>query len=163
MFRTHTPIIRSTGCQVAACGFLHPVCRWVVVLTAAAWVVCPVWKVPWTAPSKPASTCHISTSDIETLPELRGTTQTELHTPKIYLPTKIPIVTDYEIKQLNDVTPTELQKLDDVTTARHTMDTDTVLHIYDASLIQEHKRPWNSVAALYMSIIAILGAIYIHL
>jgi len=63
---------------------------------------------------------------MQTLPELRGTTQTELHTPRIYLPTKVPIVIDYVIKQLNDITSTELQKLDDVksrvTTARQTMD-----------------------------------------
>jgi hypothetical protein len=51
-----------------------------------------------------ASTCHITTSDMQTLPELSGTTQTELHTPRVYLPTKIPIMTDYEIRQLNDVT-----------------------------------------------------------
>ena len=32
MFRVHTPIIRSTGCWVAACDFLHRVFGWVVVL-----------------------------------------------------------------------------------------------------------------------------------
>ena len=76
-------------------------------------------------------------------------------------------MTDYEIEQLNDVTPTELQKLHNVksqvTLARQTMDTDTLLHIYYASQIQEHKQPWNSVAAFYMSIIAILGVLYVHL
>jgi len=36
MFRVHTPIIRSTGCWVAAYGFLHRVFGWVVVLRAAA-------------------------------------------------------------------------------------------------------------------------------
>jgi len=112
------------------------------------------------------STCHIST-DMQTLTELSGTTQTELHTPRIYLPTKIPIVTDYEIKQLIDITATELLQLDDaksrVTTARQTMDTDTLLHIYYASQIQEHRQPWNSIAAFYASIIAILGVLYIHL
>ena len=114
-----------------------------------------------------ASTYHISTSDMQTLPELSGTTQTELHTPKIYLPTKVPIVTGYEIKQLNDVTPSELQKVDDVTsrvtTARETVDTDTLLHIYYAPQIQDHKQPSNSDPAVYMSIIAILGVLHIHL
>jgi len=78
---------------------------------------------------------------MQTLPELCGTTQTELHTTRIYLPTEIHIVTDYEIKQLIDVTPTELQKLDDVnslvTKALQTMDTDTMLHIYYASQIRK--------------------------
>jgi hypothetical protein len=76
-------------------------------------------------------------------------------------------VTDYEIKQLNDVTPTELQKLDDVTsrvtTARETVDTDTLLHIFYAPQIQDHKQPSNSAPAVYMSIIAILGVLHIHL
>ena len=40
MFRVHTPIIRSSRCWVAAYGFLHQVFGWVVVLRAAAWVVC---------------------------------------------------------------------------------------------------------------------------
>ena len=30
MFRVHTPIIRSIRCGVAAYGFLHRVCGWVV-------------------------------------------------------------------------------------------------------------------------------------
>ena len=46
---------------------------------------------------------------------------------------------------------------------RQTMDTDTLLHIYYASQIQEHRQPWNSIAAFYVSIIAILGVLYIHL
>ena len=104
---------------------------------------------------------------MQTLPELSGTTQTELHTPRTYLPTKIPIVTDYEIKQLNDVTPTELQQIDDVksrvATARQTMDTDTLLYVYYASQIQEYRQPWKPITAPYMSIIAILGVLYVHL
>ena len=50
-----------------------------------------------------------------------------------------------------------------VTTARQTGDTDTLLHIYCASQIQEYRQAWNSIAASYMSIIAILGDLYIHL
>jgi len=46
MFRVHTPIIRSIRCWVATYGFLHQVCGWVVVLRAAAWVVCAVRMVP---------------------------------------------------------------------------------------------------------------------
>ena len=39
------PIIRSIRCWVAAYGFLHRVCGWVVVLRAAAWVMCMVRMV----------------------------------------------------------------------------------------------------------------------
>ena len=46
MFRVHTHIIRSIRCWVAVYGFLHGVFGWVVVLRAAALVVCAVWLVP---------------------------------------------------------------------------------------------------------------------
>jgi len=45
MFRVHTSIIRSIRCWVAAYGFLHRVFGWVVVLSAAAWVMCTVRMV----------------------------------------------------------------------------------------------------------------------
>jgi len=48
MFRVHTPFIRSIRCWVAAYDFLHRVFGWVVVLRAAAWVVCTVRMVPCT-------------------------------------------------------------------------------------------------------------------
>ena len=56
MFRVHTPIIRSIRCWVAAFGFLHRVFGWMVVLRAAAKVVCAVQMVSCdcrTAPSVP--------------------------------------------------------------------------------------------------------------
>jgi len=54
MFRVHMPIIRRIRCVVAEYGFLHRVCGMVVVLRAAAYVVCTVRMVPCgTAPSAP--------------------------------------------------------------------------------------------------------------
>ena len=48
MFRVHTPIIRSIRCWFAAYGFVHRVFGWVVVLRAAAQVVCMVQILPRT-------------------------------------------------------------------------------------------------------------------
>jgi hypothetical protein len=45
MFRVYAPIIRGIRCWVAVYGFLHRVFGWVVVLRAAAWVVCTVRMV----------------------------------------------------------------------------------------------------------------------
>jgi len=45
MFRVHTSINRSIRCLVTAHGFLHRVFGWVVVLRAAAWIVCTVRMV----------------------------------------------------------------------------------------------------------------------
>ena len=39
MFRVHTPIIRSTGCWVAAYGFLHRIFGWVLQL----YIQCSWW------------------------------------------------------------------------------------------------------------------------
>jgi len=61
-----------------------------------------------------ALTCHIYTSDVQIFPELRGTTQMELHAPKVYLPNKVTIMADYKMQQMNELSPTEIQRLDDV-------------------------------------------------
>lgn len=73
---------------------------------------------------------------------MRGRTQTEVHALKLYLANKVPIMSDYEIQQLNELVPTEIKRLVDVkyrVTSRQTMDTDLPLHIYYASLIQERQ------------------------
>jgi len=44
-----------------------------------------------------ASSCHISTNNVQILPKLRGSTQTELSTPKLYIPEKVPIIADHEV------------------------------------------------------------------
>jgi len=61
MFRAHTPIIRSIRCWVAAYGFLHRVFGWVVVLRAAAWVVCTVRMVLCTVHTTYAAALKTST------------------------------------------------------------------------------------------------------
>ena len=63
MFRVHTPVIMSIRCWVAAYGFLHRVSGWVVVLKAAAWVVCTVRMVHGTI--RTVHTTHAAAFNIQ--------------------------------------------------------------------------------------------------
>ena len=59
------------------------------------------------------SDCYVTSSEFQTLPELRGTTRTTLDAPKLYVPDNIIVVTEYEAEQLQSITPTEVQQLND--------------------------------------------------
>jgi len=115
-----------------------------------------------------ASSCHISTNEIQIFPELRGTTKTELSTPKLYLPDKVPIITDHEVQQLEDMAlTTEFQKIDElnsrITTHQQTLDLDTLLHLHHASQMQRVQPHKHSFVATSVSIVAILGVRYLYL
>ena len=88
-----------------------------------------------------SSSCHLSTNNVQILPELRETTQTELRTPKLYVLDKVPIIADHEVQQLEDMAlTTEFQKLDSINsriiTHRQTLDLDTLLHVHHSSQVQ---------------------------
>jgi hypothetical protein len=88
-----------------------------------------------------ATECYVTSDGLETLPELHGATQTELDAPKFYLPENITVATDYEIQQLQSITPTDVQQLNDIhtrmSTLQQTFDMDSLLHVHHTSLIQE--------------------------
>ena len=46
--------------------------------------------------------------------ELRGTTQTELHSPKFYIPEPLPIMANHEVQQLEEIAPTIIKELDNI-------------------------------------------------
>lgn len=99
------------------------------------------------------SMCHDSTNDVQIFPELCGANQTELNAPKLYLPDKVPIIADHEIEQLEEIPPTQVQKLDinsRVATLRQTLDIDSRFHIHHASQIQRNKLHWNCYYRLYL-------------
>jgi hypothetical protein len=115
-----------------------------------------------------SSSCHISTDDVHILPELRGTTQTELSTTKLYVPEKVPIITDHEARQLEDMAlTTEIRKLDNINsriiTHRQTLDLDTFLHVHHVSQVQQAQPQWHTFVATSVSIAAILGVLLLYL
>jgi len=87
------------------------------------------------------SNCYISTSELQTLPRLLGSSQMEFDLPKFYLPDKVPITTDHEVHQLQDIIPSDAKKLDNltsqITARRKTFDVDSLIHIHKTSLQQE--------------------------
>jgi hypothetical protein len=89
------------------------------------------------------SGCHISSPELQDFPELRGTTNTNIDPPKIFLPDKISVLNDQERQQLKDVSPPNLQRLDElytrVTESRHTYELDSFLQAHQASLYRERQ------------------------
>ena len=109
------------------------------------------------------SECHITSDEITIFPDLHGTSPAELDTPKFFLPDNISIVTNDEIQQLKDISPTDIQKLHDVhtkvTTLQRTFDVDSLLHIHLTAVL--HKQNTHCFIIITTSICAtlILGTI----
>jgi hypothetical protein len=51
-----------------------------------------------------ASTCHVSKQDYHIYPTIRRSMQTELENPHIFLPDKVPIISEHESYQLQELT-----------------------------------------------------------
>ena len=114
-----------------------------------------------------ATSCRISTIDIQIHSELQGITQTELHSPKIYIPEPLPIMADHEVQQLEEISPTILQERDNMSsrasTLRRTLDIDALLQVHHTARIQQNKLHWYSIVVTSISTIAILGVLYLCL
>ena len=71
-----------------------------------------------------SSKCYVTSNEFQLLPELHGTTQSELDSPRMYLPDNIPIATEHEIQHLQELTPKAVQQLEEirskVTAPQHT-------------------------------------------
>jgi hypothetical protein len=95
-----------------------------------------------------------SVTSLQTLQGLHGATPTELDAPKFYLPENITVATDYEIQQLQSITPTDVQQLHDIhtrmSTVQQTFDMDSLLHVHHTSLIQEKRTYWFATTLPYV-------------
>jgi hypothetical protein len=113
-----------------------------------------------------ATACHISTEDLHIYAILRGSMQTELNTPHNFIPNKIPIISQHESQQLQELAPPTLQALDGLqshlTTPLHSINVDYLLHIHKTS--QNPKLTYfGTVFINLISLILLLGALYILL
>jgi hypothetical protein len=88
----------------------------------------------------------------------------ELHTPKLYIPDQLPIMADYEMQQPEEIAPTVLQQLDNIssraTTLRQTMDIDSLLRVHHAAQLQKNQLRWHSIIVTFISTTEILGVLY---
>ena len=111
-----------------------------------------------------ASACHVSTEDLHMYPTLLGSMQTELNTPHIFLPDKVPIISQHESHQLPELKIPTLQALDSIqsllATPLHSIDIDSLLHMHQTSRKSQTEIRWHTIIIILISAISLLGLLY---
>ena len=84
------------------------------------------------------------TSDaFQIFPELHGTTQMKMNATTLQPLDNITVIADFELQQLVDIPPLEIQKLSDIhdkfTTSLQTYDVESLLHTRQTTLLQEER------------------------
>ena len=94
---------------------------------------------------------------MQTFSELHGTSQTSIEPTKLYLPENILIMADYEVQQLQEMPPLELQKLDKIhaqtTRIKRIFYVDSLLHVHHISLLHSKQTHWNLIITISISIV----------
>jgi len=87
--------------------------------------------------------------------------QTALDTPYCYVPDKVSNVADREITLLEQITPREVQQIDEVRsrviTPSQTFDVDSLFHLRQVSLHHEQRTVWHLIVTTTVCALAILG------
>jgi len=107
--------------------------------------------------------CYISYDEIQVFPELHGETQIKLEPSRLYLPARMPVVTNVEIQKLEEIMPTELQKLDDIHSRtsgyQRTFDVDSLLHLHQTYSRRDKQLHWHLIITASICVVIILGII----
>ena len=95
-----------------------------------------------------------------------------LDTPYCYIPDKVSTVADHEIPLLEQITPREVQQIDEVRsrviTPSQTLDVDSLFHLRQVSLQQDQRTFWHLIVTTTVCALAILGILcfslrsYVH-
>ena len=108
-----------------------------------------------------ATSCHISSSKLHSLPELHGSIQTELDSPNFYLPSRVPVITEREVEQLETKIPIDIKKLDSISTRvlaqRQTYDVDSLFHQHLRYIQHEEQTQWYMTLTTAIRIAIFLG------
>jgi len=111
-----------------------------------------------------ASDCHVSTEDLHIYPTLRGSMQTELDTPHIFLPDKVPIISPHDSQQLQEMIMPTLQTLDNIqsrlATPLHAIDIDSLMHMHQSAQGSQTEIRWHTIAIILTTSIVLLGLGY---
>ena len=90
--------------------------------------------------------------------------QTELNTPHIFLPDKVPVISPYESQQLHELTMPTLQALDNIQSRLakplHSIDIDSLMHVHQISQSLQTEIRWHTVAIILTTSIVLLGLGY---
>jgi hypothetical protein len=99
------------------------------------------------------TSCHISSSELRALPELRGSTQTELDSPNFYLPSRIPTITDHDAQRLEEIVPPDSKKLDYISshilTQKQTHDVDSLFQLHRTTMQHEGQLQWYTTLTYF--------------
>ena len=97
-------------------------------------------------------------------PTLRESMQTELDTPHIFLPDKVPIISPHESQQLHEMTMPTLQTLDNIqsrlATPLHAIDIDSLMHVHQSAQGSQTEIRWYTIAFILTTSIVLLGLGY---
>jgi len=89
--------------------------------------------------------------------------QLELNAPRNFLPDKVPIVTQHEFYQLQELTPPTLQALDNLksclATSQNSLEADPLLHVHQNSQQPRTQIRWHTTLIL-ISAILLSGFLY---
>ena len=110
-----------------------------------------------------ASTCHIATQELRTLPILSKAAELPLDTPQLFLPDSIPVVEGRELFKIEEAMSPETSGLDFVkerlATPRQSYDIDTLLHVHQKSVHAAQDSHWLwlvTIAACSVTAIVLL-------
>jgi len=110
-----------------------------------------------------ATGCCILTNEIYTLPELHGDSHATFVTPDMFVPDKASIITDHEVRLLDEITTAPVKQLDAIQSqsmaSQQSLDVDSLLHAHYTSLHRKRQSYWHLVITTSLcavSIIAIL-------
>jgi hypothetical protein len=90
--------------------------------------------------------------------------QTELDTPHVFLPDKVPIISQHQSHHLQELTMPTLQALGNLqsrlATPLHTIHVDSLLHLHHTSRKSQTEIRWHKIVLNLITITLLLGLLY---
>jgi hypothetical protein len=113
-----------------------------------------------------ATTCHVSSSDMQIIPTLRGSTRVELKAPRLYLSSKTPILAQHEARHLEQITPSLIRRLNDIklsaTKSHRTLDLETMFNRQNISAADRQKPQYYVIVALGATTFTTIGILFLY-
>jgi hypothetical protein len=114
-----------------------------------------------------ATKCSISTNEIYTFPELHESSDTNLDTPQMYISAKVSVVADYEMKILGEITPMEVERLNNIKSqvmaSPKIYAIASLLHAYYIFSRQEQRFYWHQILNTTLCTATIFGILCLSL
>jgi len=108
-----------------------------------------------------ASRCSISTEEIHTLWELHGSSQATLDAPHMYLSDMISIIASHKMRLLEDITPAEIKRLNDINSqvmeSPQTLDVYSFIYVQHTILCLEQHSYWHIIIIITLCTTTIFG------